>query len=198
MIGVLLLFVNVYINIKILSYYMDTLSNYFSTFFSYGPFYLIILSWILLWDKNTLFFYYTVGIFLDTILNLFLKGIIKQPRPYEDPQKFNLAITHGKRFLFKNGIPYDIFGMPSGHSQSVLYSTIFMFFALKKKSNILYIYYIIAALTMIQRIYSNNHYLYQVIAGGLIGALVGYIMFFLSGQQLIGKITEKIDDFGPI
>jgi membrane-associated phospholipid phosphatase len=51
---------------------------------------------------------------------------------------------------------------------------------------------------MIQRIYSNNHYLYQVIAGGLIGALVGYIMFFLSGQQLIGKITEKIDDFGPI
>jgi membrane-associated phospholipid phosphatase len=177
---------------------MSIIVDYLSNILSFGPFYLIILSWILLWDKNTLFFYYTVGLFLDTILNLFLKGIFKQPRPLEDTQKFNLAITHGKRFLFKNGIPYDIFGMPSGHSQSVLYSTIFMFFALKKKSNILYIYYIIAALTMIQRIYSNNHYLYQVIAGGLIGALVGYTMFFLSGQQLIGKITEKLDDFGPI
>jgi undecaprenyl-diphosphatase len=177
---------------------MNTFFNYFSNIFCYGPIYLIILSWILLWDKKTLFFYYTVGLFLDNIINLFLKGIFKHPRPYEDPQKFNLAITHGKRFIFKNGIPYDIFGMPSGHSQSVLFSTVFMYFALKQKSNILYIYYIIAALTMIQRIYSNNHYLYQVIAGGLIGALVGYIMFFLSGQQLIGKITEKIDDFGPI
>jgi membrane-associated phospholipid phosphatase len=73
-----------------------------------------------------------------------------------------------------------------------------MYFALKNKSNLLYFYYAVAALTMIQRIYSNNHYLYQVIAGGIIGALVGYTMFFLSGQQIIGKITEKIDDFGPI
>jgi len=177
---------------------MKTLFDYFSSFISYGPFYLIILSWIILWDKKTLFFYYTVGLFIDTILNLFLKGILKHPRPYVDPQKFNLAITHGHRFLFKNGVPYDIFGMPSGHSQSVLYSTIFMYFALKNKSNLLYFYYAVASLTMIQRIYSNNHYLYQVIAGASIGALVGYTMFFLSGQQIIGKITEKIDDFGPI
>jgi membrane-associated phospholipid phosphatase len=177
---------------------MSIIADYLSKVFSFGPFYLIILSWVLLWDKNTLFFYYTVGLFLDTILNLFLKGVFKHPRPYEDTQKFNLAITHGKRFIFKNGMPYDIFGMPSGHSQSVIFSTIFMYFALKKKSNLLYVYYIIAILTMLQRIYSNNHYLYQVIAGGLIGALVGYTMFFLSGQQIIGKITEKLDDFGPI
>ena len=177
---------------------MNSFIDYFLDIFAFGPFFIIILSWILLWDKNTLFFYYTVGLFLDTILNLFLKGLFKQPRPYEDPQKFNLAITHGKRFLFKNGIPYDLFGMPSGHSQSVLYSTIFMYFALKKKSDLLYIYYIVAALTMIQRVYSSNHYLYQVIAGASIGALVGYIMFFLSGQQLIGIITEKLDDYGPI
>jgi membrane-associated phospholipid phosphatase len=177
---------------------MSIIVDYLSKIFSFGPFYLIVLSWIILWDKNTLFFYYTVGLFLDTIFNLFLKGIFKQPRPYVDPQKFNLAITHGHRFLFKNGIPYDIFGMPSGHSQSVLYSTIFMYFALKKKSDLLYFYYAVAALTMIQRIYSNNHYLYQVIVGASIGALVGYIMFFLSGQQIIGKITEKLDDFGPI
>ncbi len=177
---------------------MSIIVDYLSKVFSFGPFYLIILSWIILWDKNTLFFYYTVGLFLDTILNLFLKGIFKEPRPLEDTQKFNLAITHGKRFLFKNGMPYDIFGMPSGHSQSVIFSTIFMYFALKKKSDALYIYYIIAALTMIQRIYSNNHYLLQVIVGGIIGGIMGYIMFFLSGQQIIGKITEKIDDFGPI
>ena len=196
MIGVLPLYVNVYINIKIYYYYMSVL-NYLSDFFSYGPFYLIILSWILLWEKNTLFFYYTVGLFLDTILNLFLKGIFKQPRPYEDPQKFNLAITHGKRFLYKNGMPYDIFGMPSGHSQSVAFTTVFMYFALRK-SQLLYVYLTVAICTMLQRMYSNNHYFLQVIVGAGIGGLFGYLMYFLSGQQIIGKITEKLDDFGPI
>ena len=176
---------------------MKTFMDYFLNIFAYGPFFIIILSWILLWDKNTLFFYYTVGLFLDTILNLVLKGIFKQPRPSEDPHKFNLAITHGKKYLYKDGIPFNIFGMPSGHAQSSLYSTIFMYFALKDKQ-IIYLYALISLLTMIQRIYSYNHSLFQVIVGAVIGGLVGYTMFFLSGQQIMGKITEKLDDFGPI
>jgi membrane-associated phospholipid phosphatase len=176
---------------------MTVYIDYFLNIFSYGPLFLIILSWYLLWNKNTLFFYYTVGLFLDTILNLVVKGLFKQSRPSEDPQKFNLAITHGKRFLFKDGMPYDIFGMPSGHSQSVLFSTIFMYFALKDKK-IIYIYLIISLLTITQRIYSYNHTLFQTIVGAFIGSLVGYLMFFLSGQKLTGIITEKLDDFGPV
>jgi membrane-associated phospholipid phosphatase len=177
---------------------MNTLIDKFINLFDYGPFFLIILSWMVLWNKNSLFFYYTIGIFINTLINLILKGIIKQPRPLDDPRKFNLALTHGKRFLYQNGIPYDIFGMPSGHSQSVMFSTAFMYFALKNKSNILYIYYIIALLTVIQRIYFNYHTIFQTIVGIIIGGLFGYTMFFLSGQQIIGKITEKLDDFGPI
>ncbi len=197
MIGVLLLYANVCINIKIFSYYMNAVYDYFLDILGYGPLYLVVLSWILLWEKNTLFFYYTVGLFLDAILNILLKGIFKQPRPSEDPQKFNLAITHGKRFLYKDGMPYDIFGMPSGHSQSVLYSTVFMFFALKDKKMI-YIYCIISLLTMAQRIICKHHTLFQVIVGVGFGGIMGYIMFFLSGQKIIGKITEKLDDYGPI
>jgi membrane-associated phospholipid phosphatase len=176
---------------------MTVYIDYFLNIFSYGPLFLIILSWSLLWNKNTLFFYYTVGLFLDTILNLVLKGLFKYPRPSDDLQKCNLAITHGKRFLFKDGMPYDIFGMPSGHSQSVLFSSVFMYFTLKDKKMI-YIYAIISLLTMIQRIYSYNHTLFQTIIGAFIGSIVGYLMFFLSGQKLTGIITEKLDDFGPI
>ena len=176
---------------------MNSFIDYFLNIFEYGPIFIILHSWILLWNKNTLFFYYTVGLFLNAILNLVLKGILKQPRPSEDPHKFNLAITHGKKYLYKNGIPFNIFGMPSGHAQSSMYSTIFMYFALKDKQ-IIYVYALISLLTIIQRIYSYNHSLFQVIVGAFIGALVGYTMFFLSGQQLIGKITEKLDDFGPI
>ena len=169
----------------------------FDEFGTFGPLILFFISIYLLWDIDNLFFYYIVGIFSNSILNLILKGIFQQPRPSEDIKHFNLALTHGKIFLFKNGIPYDIFGMPSGHSQSVLFSTVFMYFALKDKKMI-YIYAIISLLTMTQRIYSYNHTLFQVIIGAFIGSIVGYLMFFLSGQKLTGIITEKLDDFGPI
>ena len=163
----------------------------------YGPIILIIISWILLWHNSKLFFYYTIGIFFDNIFNLFLKGIFKQPRPSEDLKKFNLALTQGKRFVFKDGIPHDMFGMPSGHTQCAIYSTIFIFLALRKK-NVLYFYLFISFLTMSQRIYFKYHTLFQVIVGGLIGFGTGYFMFYLATQKIMGKITEKLDDNAPI
>jgi len=200
MIGVSLLYASVYINIKLFflfAYYMNAYIDYFFDIFSYGPFFIMVLSWYLLWNKNILFFYYTIGLFIDVILNLVLKGIFQQPRPSEDTYKFNLALTHSKRIIFKNGMPYDIFGMPSGHSQSVAFSTIFMYFALKDKK-LTYIYVIISLLTMLQRIIYHHHSVFQVIVGAFIGGLMGYLMYFLSGQKLTGFISEKLDDFGPI
>ena len=91
----------------------------------------------LLWNKRNLLFYYIIGGFFNAILNLVLKGIFQQPRPSEDYDKFNLVLKNGQRFIFKNGIPFDVFGMPSGHAQSVLYSTAFIYLALQK-TNILY------------------------------------------------------------
>ena len=97
---------------------------------SFGPIILYIAASYLLWKKNTSFYYYQVGFFTSAILNLVLKGIFKQPRPSEDPKEFNLAIKNGHRFIFKNGIPHDIFGMPSGHSNASLFTTVFIFLCL--------------------------------------------------------------------
>ena len=119
---------------------MNILSDLFNEFGTYGPIIQFFLSTYLLWDSHNLFFYYVIGIFINTILNLILKGLLQQPRPLDDARTFNLALTHGKLFMFKNGIPYDIFGMPSGHAQASLFSTVFVYFSLEKK-NILYIYY---------------------------------------------------------
>ena len=163
----------------------------------YGPIILIFLSWFLLWNNSILFFYYTIGIFIDNIFNLFLKGIFKQPRPSEELKKFNLALTHGKRFIFKDGIPHDMFGMPSGHTQCALFSTIFIFLSLHK-INLLYFYLIISFITIFQRIYFKYHSILQVIIGGLVGIGTGFIIYNLATQKIIGKITEKIDDNAPI
>ncbi len=162
-----------------------------------GPLILIFLSMYLLWDMSNLFFYYTIGVFLNAILNLVLKGLLQQPRPSEDLKTFNLALTNGKRFVFKNGVPHDIFGMPSGHTQSMFFSTVFIYFSLRK-TNWLYFYLFITALTMIQRVSYNQHTVFQVIVGAFVGICFGYFVYFLAKEKIKGRITAKKDDFGPI
>jgi len=163
----------------------------------FGPLILLFFSLFLLWNKENLFFYYSVGIFCNAILNLILKGIFKQPRPSEDPKLFNIALKNGKRFIFKDFIPHDIFGMPSGHTQSSFFSSIFIFLSLKNYY-ILFTYLIITFITMIQRIVYDYHTLFQVIIGAIVGSLFGYYFYYLAQQKLQGKIDEKPDDYGPI
>lgn len=169
----------------------------FEEFGKFGPFLLIFLSMYLLWNKNTLFFFYTIGLFIDSILNIVLKGIIQEPRPYVDTKTFNLALTHGRRFLFKDGIPYDIFGMPSGHSQSSLFSTIFVYLAFKN-TRLSFMYLLSSLIIMAQRVEFNQHSILQVCVGATIGCLTGYLFYYLATQKVKGHIREKPDDFGPI
>ena len=195
MIGVLLLFVNAYINIKIYIYVM--LDKVFYYIGGYGPLILLFFSLFLLWNKHNLFFYYSIGIFINAILNLIIKGILQQPRPSEDPKVFNLALKNGKHFIFKDYIPHDIFGMPSGHTQSSFFSTIFVFLSLQN-FKILYMYLAISCITMAQRVVYNYHTILQVFVGAIVGTLFGYYMYHLAQQKIKGKIREKPDDFGPI
>lgn len=162
-----------------------------------GPLILFFTSLYLLWNKSNLLYYYICGYFLSAILNLVLKGIIKEPRPSEDPKLFNIALKHSIRFKFANGYPYDIFGMPSGHAQSAFFSTIFIYLALRDiKISIFYLF--IALLTMYQRVLFNSHTVIQVLAGALVGILFGGFIYYMARQKIMGKLRAKPDDFGPI
>jgi membrane-associated phospholipid phosphatase len=176
---------------------MEMISNLFNEFGTFGPMILIFLSINLLWNKQNLFFYYIVGVFIDNILNLILKGLIQQPRPSIEQKSFDLVFKYGKHILFKDGIPFNIYGMPSGHSQSVFFSTAFIYLSLKK-NNITYAYLGISLLTMIQRVVYNHHTVPHVIVGALVGSAVGYLFYYLSTEKVKGLIREKLDDFGPI
>jgi len=176
---------------------MKLFMSIFNNIGSYSPFYVWALSIYLLCDKQKLLFYYVIGFFVNMILNLVLKGIIQQPRPMEDINIFNLALGNGKRFIFKDGIPYDVFGMPSGHAQTVLFSTAFVYFALRN-NKILYIYLLISLITMGQRVAFNHHTISQVFMGAIAGAFFGYFAYYLCKENIRGHITEKKDDYGPI
>ena len=94
---------------------------------NWGPLILFGTSVYLLSDKGNMLYYYIVGLILNTIFNVFLKVTIQQPRPSIDSDRFNLLLKNYNDTLFKHGIP-DIFGMPSGHTQSIVFSTMYVFF----------------------------------------------------------------------
>ena len=160
----------------------------------FGPLILFFISVKLLWTKSNFLAYYIYGFFLDIILNLFLKGVFKQPRPSEDPELFKLAIKSGNRFKFPNGFPHDIFGMPSGHTSSAFYSIIFIILSLKN-TQISIFYLLFSLLIVSHRLYFNHHTFFQTVIGSIIGILFGSFMYYMATQKIMGKISKKTDDF---
>jgi membrane-associated phospholipid phosphatase len=151
----------------------------------------------LLWDYNNLFFFYIIGIICDLILNIILKTIIQQPRPCFDSKQVQLALKNNKRYIYKDGIPYDLFGMPSGHTSCALFSTMFVYLALRQ-TNWLYVYLIMDAIIISQRVISNDHSITQVIVGVFVGIGIAYVLYQFAQKKMKGRIREKPDDFGPI
>lgn len=153
----------------------------------YGPELLFISSVILLYKKTNYLFFYIIGFILDTILNFILKGIIKQPRPKGDYNIFNPLEKHSPHIMS------DIYGMPSGHAQRVFYSTVFIYLVFKN-TNITFLYIFISILTLIQRVKYQNHFVTQVIAGAVVGAIIAYYMFMYADKKIVGKLLPKKED----
>jgi membrane-associated phospholipid phosphatase len=99
--------------------------------------------------------------------------------------------------VFKSGIPYDIFGMPSGHAQMAFYSTTFIYLSLKNLS-ILCGFLFISLLTISQRVVFNYHTPLQVLVGAIAGLLMGYLVYDMARNKIAARISEKMDDLGPI
>lgn len=163
----------------------------------YGPLLLIFLSWYLLWDHKILFFYFNIGLFASAVLNLIFKGIIQEPRPMFDSKKIKLMTTHAKDYFFQNGVPFDIYGMPSGHSQAVFFMTTFIYLSLKH-TNLLYLYVVFSLLICYQRVKFDYHSISQVVVGATVGIFFAYSVYQLAREKIKGKIRERENDFGPV
>ena len=166
-------------------------------FGNYGPFLLILWSWYLLWTHPNLFFYFNVGLFSNSILNLIMKGIIQEPRPLFDNKKVKLLASHASNYFFQNGIPFDIYGMPSGHSQAVFFITTFIYLSLKH-SNTLYAFLLFSLLICYQRVAYQFHSISQVVVGSVMGIFFGYFVYQLAREKIKEKVRERYDDFGPV
>ena len=163
-----------------------------------GPVILLLLSVHLLWEKSKLLHYYLYGYLANTIINILLKLLIKEPRPSVDQNKFDLILNQSKNnSIYKKLIHFPMLGMPSGHAQSVIYSTVFIFLTLKQ-NNLLALYLLISSITIYQRVSFNYHTLGQVIVGSIMGIILGHSAFYLATYKIKGKLNHKKEDNAPI
>lgn len=160
-----------------------------------GPQILLFLSIFLLRNKSTLLYIYLIGMFLNSLVNYMLKGLIKEPRPSEDIHIFNAEMNSSK--INGRRIGFDRFGMPSGHSQSVFFSFIFIHLALKN-IQISALYLFICLNTLRQRVTYKNHTISQVIIGSLTGSIIAFSFFKYAKHILKGNLKGKADDDGPM
>ena len=138
------------------------------------PIFLFFLSIYLLMYRSqenlTLLLFYVGGFITNELLNRVLKSILRDPRPVP------LSST-------------DKYGMPSGHSQLAVYSLVFMSLVLQEKryryyGTIILLFSILTLATMMQRVLVKAHTTEQVIAGALLGGVLGYITYNLSKKNI--------------
>jgi len=131
-------------------------------------------------NKHTLLNYYLIGITLNTILNIFLKNVIKQPRP-----DFNVN---------KNLAWYNVYGMPSGYTQSVGFSAIYMFCSLQQTYQKILWYVLLISIVTWQRVHNKYHTLSQTLVGLVIGCVFAYIVYKKARRDIVKNISAKPDD----
>ena len=153
---------------------------------NYGPVIVFIISIYELFKKESYLFFYIIGIAFNTILNLFLKYIIRQPRP----SLKNIEFTNKIGYIYS----IDKYGMPSGHAQNLGFSLGFMFIFIKN-SYILWIFIIISLITMFQRYINNKHNIIQLFIGFVFGILLGFLFYKLANHYVKGNLSIKMDDF---
>ncbi len=143
-----------------------------------GPFILFFYSLFILRFKQNYLAIYCIGYILNMIINTILKGLIKDPRP-SNKQPTHILEQAGKH------IPFDAYGMPSGHAQ-IAFFTVSYLYMVTKNVNVLLLCSIISILTILQRVYNNRHTVAQVLVGSIIGSIFGYL-FYLYGEKIIKK-----------
>lgn len=146
----------------------------------FGPFILIFINIYNLLSQPYYLIGYLVTLLMNSGVNKILKGIIREPRPEDSINITNLEVHNGA----------DIYGMPSGHSQSVSFSTVFVYLV-QKSTWLLLLNTIILMLTILQRWNYRKHTMVQLVAGSIVGVLVGSISYLTIKKMIETPAMNK-------
>ncbi len=185
---VLLIFVSLYFDseiVKTISLIRNVFLNAFFmgiTFISSGIIVLLFLTSLFLWQEHKRKFifplWFTLG--LSAVTSFLLKFSIQRQRP------FQLGIVSVLPILEKSSHLIWNFSFPSFRAMLAFCAVPFL---LKEFPKFKYIWVIFAGLIAFSRVYFGLHFLSDVVAGGLIGYLLGTIVIKIEKEN---KFWEKI------
>ncbi|MDD5163138.1 MAG: phosphatase PAP2 family protein [Candidatus ainarchaeum sp.] len=140
------------------------------TLFGNPVFWLLIVAFLYWQGKEHESFHLVNLIAISSIVIGAVKNIVARPRP--SANDFRVVST--------DNFSLDTYSFPSGHSSLIAAN----FFYLKNflKKNLKIIFAIIAVLVAFSRLYLGMHYLTDVIAGLIIGSIIGWAYYRLAGK----------------
>lgn len=148
--------------------------GYFSEFTTF------IITSCLIFRQHIYFIFYVIMVLLSKLINQILKKIIKDPRPNK-PIKF----LESEKFGGKN------FGMPSGHSQFVFFTTVYNYLVIKQFIPWTLLLLVIGLITIYERYIFKNHTLSQLIVGAFVGGLLAYLTYYLATYTKDKLLEER-------
>jgi membrane-associated phospholipid phosphatase len=129
----------------------------------YGPIILLIVTIMLMIARTKVLTLYIIFFIINAYLNKAIKLLIREPRPFG-----NILFNHSE-----NTEGSEQYGMPSGHAQSVAFTTMFLYLFTKPTDAYLTMGAVfIGAITLYQRYKYKRHSISQLLAGTTVGALV--------------------------
>jgi undecaprenyl-diphosphatase len=182
----LIVFLNDIVIIKFISSLRTEALDYIFLGFTFaGNIFIIFffLTTIFLWKEHRRkwIFPLWMSLLISTAIVHLLKVIIARPRPFQDGLISVLQI--GFHFIRNNFNTWN-FSFPSWHAAIVFAAIPILNKEFRKFK---YIWIVFACLAAFSRTYFGLHYLSDILAGAIIGYLVGYIMVISEERQGYGK-----------
>ena len=140
----------------------------------FGPFILIFYAIIMLTCRLPYIIIYTLFMLVSSGLNRCLKRTIRQPRPSKT------GIMYSE---FESVTGTEQYGMPSGHSQSVAFSTAFIYLVTKSIYSLIGCSFV-SCITFYQRYKYKRHSISQIIMGALTGIGVASLAYYFIFRYL--------------
>ena len=134
--------------------------------------------------KYFLLLFYFLFFIINFFINFLLKIFLQHPRPNDNNQLFH---------IYKKKFPFYQFGNPAENIQSVIYTSFFISFSLKKYY-FYFIYLFFSTFAIFIEIYREKHYIYQIIFASLTGLIIACIAHYYSSIYLSENLVHKDDD----
>ena len=149
---------------------------------SYLP--IAMIAYILLQIKSTQTYFFVIGLITNIIINLFIKIIVRQPRP-------NVPV---KYYGSHKDISWDMYGMPSGHAQTALYCFTYYFMLYPRNYTINILLIVTSAIILMQRYMISAHTPLQILCGMILGIIIGISFYYVYISSKQGNLKLNLID----